>query len=69
MTPTQRTRCPHCDDLLDELARTRDELGAASEQVAARTWERDHAQANYQKVLAELQALQLARYRRPESAQ
>lgn len=54
--------CRRCDELLDELARTRDELGAVRENLSERTWERDHAIAGYRQVCEELRTVRLAMY-------
>lgn len=54
--------CPRCDELLDELTRTRGELGAAREDASERRWERDHAVLAYERVRGELQALQAKHY-------
>lgn len=56
------TQCPRCDELLDELTRTRTELGAAQQDASERTWERDHAVLAYERVRDELAAFRLQHY-------
>lgn len=61
------TCAKHCDDLLDELTRLRAELTEARKQVEARTWERDHAVASYQRLLRDYTDLQREHFA-PEAA-
>lgn len=56
------SQCPRCDELLDELTLTRTALAAAREDASERRWERDHAQAAYERVRAELAALRAEKY-------